>query len=286
MICGTGERAIGDSLHAIEPGEVILLGSNLPHVWRLMKWIDPALASRRWRSTSRSTAWEPAFRSPRASRCSPAARGRARDCRFGRRDAEAAGRPARVAALCGTASDGCCNSCRSSMRWRWLAKVVCTLSSSIPQPFAAELEQERLPARSSILLPAIFREGIHRDAAADLACTQPEAPSAAFSRLYRNELQRLRRRCPCGTCLPGCSFNPDSDQRHRPPLRIRGPQHVQSPFRKRREMSPTEYRRRMLTILSRIGDPTQITRIRTVVSPGVAAAGSSTPHLCRTGAHR
>ena len=35
VICGTGERAIGDSLHAIEPGEVILLGPNLPHVWRV-----------------------------------------------------------------------------------------------------------------------------------------------------------------------------------------------------------------------------------------------------------
>lgn len=31
---GRGERVIGDSLHAIEPGEVVLLGPNLPHVWR------------------------------------------------------------------------------------------------------------------------------------------------------------------------------------------------------------------------------------------------------------
>jgi len=31
---GEGQRLIGDQLCAIEPGEVVLLGSNLPHVWR------------------------------------------------------------------------------------------------------------------------------------------------------------------------------------------------------------------------------------------------------------
>jgi AraC-like DNA-binding protein len=31
---GTGERVIGDAVHAIAPGEVVLLGPNLPHVWR------------------------------------------------------------------------------------------------------------------------------------------------------------------------------------------------------------------------------------------------------------
>lgn len=31
---GAGEKVIGDCVHAIEPGEVVLLGPNLPHVWR------------------------------------------------------------------------------------------------------------------------------------------------------------------------------------------------------------------------------------------------------------
>ncbi len=31
---GTGQRMIGDHVCGIEPGEVILLGPNLPHVWR------------------------------------------------------------------------------------------------------------------------------------------------------------------------------------------------------------------------------------------------------------
>ena len=31
---GKGQRLIGDQLCPIEPGEVVLLGSNLPHVWR------------------------------------------------------------------------------------------------------------------------------------------------------------------------------------------------------------------------------------------------------------
>lgn len=34
---GRGQRLIGDRLCDIEPGEVILLGSNLPHVWRYDK---------------------------------------------------------------------------------------------------------------------------------------------------------------------------------------------------------------------------------------------------------
>jgi AraC-like DNA-binding protein len=34
VISGTGERVIGDCIHSIDAGEVILLGPNLPHVWR------------------------------------------------------------------------------------------------------------------------------------------------------------------------------------------------------------------------------------------------------------
>ncbi len=34
VVRGTGQRLIGDQVCAIEPGEVVLLGSNLPHVWR------------------------------------------------------------------------------------------------------------------------------------------------------------------------------------------------------------------------------------------------------------
>lgn len=34
---GEGQRLIGDKLCPIEPGEVVLLGSNLPHVWRYEK---------------------------------------------------------------------------------------------------------------------------------------------------------------------------------------------------------------------------------------------------------
>lgn len=33
VVSGSGQRVIGDSVHAIEPGEIILLGPNLPHVW-------------------------------------------------------------------------------------------------------------------------------------------------------------------------------------------------------------------------------------------------------------
>ena len=34
MIRGVGERVVGDRICPIEEGEVVLLGSNLPHVWR------------------------------------------------------------------------------------------------------------------------------------------------------------------------------------------------------------------------------------------------------------
>ncbi|MCR9198576.1 MAG: AraC family transcriptional regulator [Planctomycetaceae bacterium] len=34
---GRGERLVGDRLCEIEPGEIVLLGSNLPHVWRYDK---------------------------------------------------------------------------------------------------------------------------------------------------------------------------------------------------------------------------------------------------------
>ncbi len=34
VAAGTGERVIGDDVHSIEAGEVVLLGPNLPHVWR------------------------------------------------------------------------------------------------------------------------------------------------------------------------------------------------------------------------------------------------------------
>jgi AraC-like DNA-binding protein/quercetin dioxygenase-like cupin family protein len=34
VVSGRGQRITGDSLHSIEAGEVILLGPNLPHVWR------------------------------------------------------------------------------------------------------------------------------------------------------------------------------------------------------------------------------------------------------------
>lgn len=37
---GTGQRLIGDQLCDIEAGEVVLLGSNLPHVWRYDKSSD------------------------------------------------------------------------------------------------------------------------------------------------------------------------------------------------------------------------------------------------------
>jgi quercetin dioxygenase-like cupin family protein len=33
VIQGTGERVVGDSVCPIHPGEVVLLGANLPHVW-------------------------------------------------------------------------------------------------------------------------------------------------------------------------------------------------------------------------------------------------------------
>jgi AraC-like DNA-binding protein len=34
VVQGRGERVVGDCVHAIESGEVVLLGPNLPHVWR------------------------------------------------------------------------------------------------------------------------------------------------------------------------------------------------------------------------------------------------------------
>lgn len=34
VVSGAGERVIGDCVHPIEPGEIVLLGPNLPHVWR------------------------------------------------------------------------------------------------------------------------------------------------------------------------------------------------------------------------------------------------------------
>ncbi len=36
---GAGERVIGDDVQAIEEGEVVVLGPNLPHVWRFDTWI-------------------------------------------------------------------------------------------------------------------------------------------------------------------------------------------------------------------------------------------------------
>jgi AraC-like DNA-binding protein/mannose-6-phosphate isomerase-like protein (cupin superfamily) len=33
VVSGTGQRVVGDSVHSIEAGEVVLLGPNLPHVW-------------------------------------------------------------------------------------------------------------------------------------------------------------------------------------------------------------------------------------------------------------
>ncbi|MEL6107611.1 MAG: AraC family transcriptional regulator [Planctomycetota bacterium] len=56
---GRGQRLIGDRLCEIEPGEVILLGSNLPHVWRYdecdrgridatVVHFDPAVLGNEW----------------------------------------------------------------------------------------------------------------------------------------------------------------------------------------------------------------------------------------------
>ena len=140
------------------------------------------------------------------------------------------------------------------------SREVVTLSSSIPQPFAAELEQKRLQ-RVFDFVAGHFQEGIHRDAAADLACLSP----GAFSRFFKAHTGmnfsdyvadvRVGHACrlllqpeiPINAIALRCGFEDLST--------------FNRAFRKRREMSPTEYRRRM-AVLSRIGDPTQITRIR------------------------
>lgn len=41
---GTGKRMVGDAISPIEPGEVTLLGSNLPHVWRYDPSAEPVHA--------------------------------------------------------------------------------------------------------------------------------------------------------------------------------------------------------------------------------------------------
>jgi AraC-like DNA-binding protein/quercetin dioxygenase-like cupin family protein len=251
VIGGTGERAIGDSLHAIEPGEVILLGPNLPHVWRY----DVDRSSARVEAIAIHFKADflgagfldlPELRDVRLL-LSRACQGLQFVGEIRKRLAE------QLVSL--RMQHGFERLLQFLQILHEMAgsREVVTLSSSITQPFAAELEQKRLQ-RVFDFVAGHFPEGINREAAADLACLSP----SAFSRFFKAHTGlnfsdyvadvRVGHACqlllqpqiPINAIALRCGFEDLST--------------FNRAFRKRRAMSPSAYRRRM-AILSRIGEP-------------------------------
>ena len=251
VVRGSGERAVGDSLHAIEEGEVILLGPNLPHVWRY----DPAPPSANIEAVAIHFRADflgagfldaPELRDVRLLL--------ARACQglqfVGLTRSLLSEQVLSLRALSGLdrlmGLLGILNTMARS-------REVLTLSSSLLQPVAAELEQQRLK-RVCDYIVAHYHASLDRDAVADVACLSP----SSFSRFFKSHTGvtfhdyvadvRVGQACqwlldpqaPVTEIAHRCGFADLST--------------FNRTFRKLRHMSPTEYRRRM-NELSNIGRP-------------------------------
>jgi AraC-like DNA-binding protein len=237
-----GERVIGDCVLAIEPGEIVLLGPNLPHVWRydstsMNQSIEAIAVHFREDFLGNDFLTKPEMRDLRLllSRASLGlqviGQTRAKLVPQVERLREQAGFERLLNLL------GILNTIARS-------REVLTLCSPVFQPIQAELELGRLQ-RVFDYVKSNFDQPIDRDSAADLAHMSP----SAFSRFFRSRTGvtfqsfvtdvRIGHACkmlldpeiPITSVAVNCGFLELST--------------FNRAFRKLRNMSPGEYRTRM-----------------------------------------
>ena len=248
---GMGERAIGDNLHFIEPGEVILLGANLPHVWRYDLKSGPLEAmavhfSEDFLGTEFLA--RPELRDVRLLL--------SRSCQglqfVGQTRIQLAPMVQSLRNLSGMAR---LVQLLEILHLMAASREVLTLASAVLQPVAATLEKERLQ-RVCAFVDEHFQQPIDRDTAADLACLSPSAFSRFFKMhtgtTFQDYVSDVRVGHACRLLLTDqgsiteiaykCGFEDLST--------------FNRSFRKRRQMSPHEYRTRMQQ-LSQIGQPSR-----------------------------
>jgi AraC-like DNA-binding protein len=242
VIRGAGQRAIGDSLHPIESGEIILVGSNIPHVWRYDRpscefEVEAVAIHFRKDFLGPDFFDTPEMRDVRLllSRAGQGLQfvGHAREqltpLLQSLRQLEGIERLLKLLAILNVMAS---------------TREVLTLSSVVLQPIAVELDQERLQ-RVCDYVATRFDGPLTRDLAADLACLSPSAFSRFFKTrtgcTFRDYVADVRVGHACRLLLDDdgsiteiahrCGFEDLST--------------FNRTFRKRKNLSPNEYRARM-----------------------------------------
>lgn len=249
VVSGVGERIIGDCVLAIEPGEIVLLGPNLPHVWRydstsLDQPIEAIAVHFRENFLGNDFMTKPEMRDLRLllARASLGLQvvGQTR-----------ANLVPQIELLRKQSGFERLLNLLGILNIIARSREVLTLCSPVFQPVQAELEIGRLQ-RVFEYVKSNFDQPIDRDSAADLAHMSP----SAFSRFFRSRtgvtfqsfVTDVRIGNACSMLLQpevsitsvavNCGFSELST--------------FNRAFRKLRNMSPGEYRARMET-LSRFG---------------------------------
>lgn len=249
VLSGAGQRVIGDNVHAIESGEIILLGPNLPHVWHYDCSPGKEPVSAIAVHFTESFLGADFFNTPEASDVrlllSRASQGlqvigetRLSLIPMMHRLRTQTGFPRILTMLSVLDAIAC-------------SRDVLTLCGPLFQPIGTDLEWERL-RRIIEYIKAHFDQPLDRDTAADIAHMSP----SGFSRFFKSRtgmafneyVSDIRIGHACRSLMDpriaitdialNCGFSDLST--------------FNRTFRKLRQMTPSEFRSRMLT-LSRIG---------------------------------
>lgn len=250
VIHGAGQRAVGDSLHPIESGEIILVGSNLPHVWRYDPPSDECGIEAVAIHFRKDFLGEKFLDTPEL-----------RDVRL------LLSRASQGLEFVGSAKRELTSLMQSLRHLDGLERLlqllavlnvmantreVLTLSSVILQPIAVELAQERLQ-RVCDFVAARFDQPLSRDMAADLACLSPSAFSRFFKThtgcTFRDYVADVRVGHACRLLLDDSC--PITEIAHR--CGFEDLSTFNRTFRKRRNLSPNEYRSRMARLFTTRG---------------------------------